>query len=75
MDAAVLTSGQGIENVAVENEGAVDLSGLAKRRAEGGVVVVAQVAAKPDEGFFSVHGWFVPPRRLKFQYGQRQPDR
>jgi hypothetical protein len=31
------------------------------------VVVVAQVAAEPDEGFFLVHGWFVPPRRLKFQ--------
>ena len=29
--------------------------------------VEAQVAAKPDQGFFLVHGWFVPPRRLKFQ--------
>ena len=34
---------------------------------QGGMVMVTQVATKPDKGFFFFHGWFVPPRRLKFQ--------
>jgi hypothetical protein len=60
-------AGQRVEDVAVEDEGAIHLPCLGKGRAERGVVVVAQIAAKPDQGFFLVHGWFVPPRRLKFQ--------
>jgi len=66
MDAPVVTGVQRIENVGIENEGAKNVAGVAHGRTEGGVVVVAQVAAEPDQGFFVVHGWFVPPRRLKF---------
>ncbi|MPM48373.1 hypothetical protein SDC9_95097 [bioreactor metagenome] len=66
MNAPVLAGGQRIKDVGIENEGAVNVAGIAQGRTEGGVVVVAQVAAEPDQGFFVVHGWFVPPRRLKF---------
>ena len=67
LHASVLAAGQRVEDVGIEDEGAMDLAGIAQGRAESGVVVVAQIAAEPDQGFFLVHGWFVPPRRLKFQ--------
>ena len=63
---AIVFCRQRIKNSRIENKGAKNLTCLGKRRAQGGVVVIAEVAAKPDEGFFLWHGWFVPCRRLKF---------
>jgi len=67
MNAAVTPAGQSVENLAVENKDAKNLFCTGQGRAQGGVIMVAQVAAKPDKGFFFFHGWFVPSRRLKFQ--------
>ena len=49
-DAAVGRVGERIQYFAVENKGADDLACLFQRMVKRGVVVVAQVAAKPDEG-------------------------
>ena len=50
LDAAVGRVGQRIQNFAVENKGADDFARLFQRMVKRGVVVVAQIAAKPDEG-------------------------
>ncbi len=67
MHAAVAPRRQRVEYGPVEDEGAVHLAAARQRGGERGMIVVAQVAAEPDEGFFFVHGWFVPRRRLEFQ--------
>ena len=67
MDAPISFRGQGVKNLAIKNKGAIDVVGFGQRRAERRMVVVAQIAAEPDQGLFNFHGWFVPRRRLKFQ--------
>ena len=58
--AAIRFRRQCIEDFAVKNKGAKHLIGCGKGRRKGGVVIVAQIAAEPDKGFFVFHGWFVP---------------
>jgi hypothetical protein len=53
LDAAVRALGQSIEDRGVEDECAMDALETAQRMIERSMVVIAQVAAKPDEG--SVH--------------------
>jgi hypothetical protein len=48
-DAAVRECGQDVENFAIENERAEDMSRFAERVRECRVVEVAQIAPEPDE--------------------------
>ena len=48
-DAAVVRRGQRIEDLAIEDERAVDRARVPERVAEGRMVEVAQVAPEPDE--------------------------
>jgi len=66
MHAPVTLRRQRIKDLAVEDEGAMDLARFGQGRAQGRMVVVAQVATEPDESFFVFHGWFVLRRRLEF---------
>jgi hypothetical protein len=50
LDPAVGRVGERIEDVPVENEGAHHLPRLFQRMVKGGMVEVAQIAAKPDQG-------------------------
>ena len=50
LDAAVGRVGQRIEDFPVKNEGANHLPRVFQRVVKGGVIEVAQIAAKPDQG-------------------------
>jgi len=45
-----VSAGQGVQDVRVEHEDTPHPLGVFQRVKEGGVVVVAQVASKPDQG-------------------------
>ena len=50
LDAAVSRVGERVEDFPVEDERAHDLPGVFQRVVQGGMVEVAQIAAKPDQG-------------------------
>jgi hypothetical protein len=52
LDATVAASLQGVENLPVENESAIDLSSTAQRFGKRGVIVITQIAPKPDKNRF-----------------------
>jgi DNA photolyase len=56
LDAPVRARGERVEDLGVEAERAVDAPRLLQRVVQGGVVVVAQVAAEPHQGGVVGHG-------------------
>ena len=50
LDAPIPAVRQGIQDVPVEHEDAIDPGVLLQRGSQGGMIVVAQVAAEPDQG-------------------------